>query len=70
MNGCELWKGWTSDCGYGRVRIKGRDLMVHRLAYAQEYGDPGDKRVYHVCENKNCINPRHLTTLKKSERNA
>lgn len=60
----------TTDCwffiikdpqGYGRFRCQGRTYPAHRYAYQVFKGlIPQDKLVLHKCNNKNCVNPKHL----------
>ncbi len=62
---CIEWKGRITDRGYGVVMIKGKNLLVHRLAYILHTGKfLPDKRskmtIDHLCRNKICINPYHL----------
>ena len=67
---CQLWDGAEEDkCGYGLVRIthagKRLKLRVHRLAFylsqaAVTYLEPS-VHVSHLCHNKRCILPEHLS---------
>ena len=62
---CWLWKGSTSEKGYGRARYEGKLYGVHRLsAYLYLKLDLKDKskQALHSinCPNKNCWNPLHL----------
>jgi hypothetical protein len=59
---CWLWKGRTKQpqC-YGTIRIKGKDIYIHRLAYELTYGDISEGLVVrHTCDVKHCGNPAHL----------
>lgn len=61
-NGCYLWIGAKSVHGYGNVRINKINYRCHRVAYEEKNGKIPDGLVLdHLCNNKNCINPKHLT---------
>lgn len=59
---CLLWpEGARNKQGYGGVKIDGRDLMVHRVAFAFANGPiPKGKMVLHRCDNPACFRPSHL----------
>lgn len=59
----ECWEftGCVLADGKGRVRISGKVLLAHRVAYELAYGPvPRGKFVIHSCENGRCCNPMHL----------
>ena len=59
--GCWVWKGGVVTDGYGRIRVSGRSLGVHRAAFwAFKRKWPGKKLVLHKCDNPPCFNPEHL----------
>lgn len=46
--------------GYKTVTYKGTKYLVHRLVYALEVQDPGDRMVLHTCDNRPCCERLHL----------
>lgn len=61
-NDCWLWTGCTRGVkSYGFLRVDGKNLYAHRLAYKFYCGDiPKDMYVLHKCDNPMCCNPNHL----------
>lgn len=59
--GCWLWNGSPDSDGYGRLRVNGETMRVHRLSYALHNGDlPSNMAVCHSCDTPLCVNPDHL----------
>lgn len=70
---CWLWKGSKLSSGYGQaVRPDASERWragkpvqegAHRVSYKLFCGDiPRGKLIRHLCNNKVCVNPEHLTT--------
>jgi hypothetical protein len=61
VDDCHIWNGWCQQDGYGRMKVRGKDEYVHRLAYVQHVGlIPDGMAVGQLCDNRRCINPDHL----------
>jgi hypothetical protein len=66
----KCWE-WTRICnqhGYGQLRVAGRMVYAHRLAYELGVGEiPDGMHVLHQCDNPRCINPAHLSVGTRSQ---
>jgi hypothetical protein len=60
--GCWLWNGTIAASGYGYLRIRGKNYLVHRTSYAHYNGIeiPNGLMVCHTCNVRRCMNPDHL----------
>lgn len=66
-NECLMWTK-TKTRGYGRLYYAGKDTLVHRIVYELNYGKIPDKmQIHHLCENKACINIKHLVCVSAAD---
>jgi hypothetical protein len=69
---CWIWTGRTDDYGYGHIKVAGRTLKTHRVAWTLERGEiPADLVLDHhhhsTCGNPRCVNPDHLEPVTNRE---
>jgi hypothetical protein len=59
-NGCLEWTGAPSNTGYGKLKINGKELLAHRVAYMLRFGAISEAQcVLHKCDNRLCIDTDH-----------
>lgn len=62
--GCWVWQGYKDENGYGRAKILGRSIWLHRAFYALFKRTIADGlEVDHFrrrCVGASCVNPDHL----------
>lgn len=61
---CFLFEGPVNFGGYGRIKVDGRMVVVHRVIYQLTRGGLSAKRqLDHLCGNPRCCNPSHLESV-------
>lgn len=53
---------------YAKVKVDGRDVLAHRLAFIELKGPlPTGHDAHHLCRRGRCINPAHLEPILDAE---
>jgi hypothetical protein len=60
LGNCWIWVGSLCN-GYGQIRINGKTIKTHRLAWILDGHElPEDADVLHECDNPPCVRQSHL----------
>jgi hypothetical protein len=67
MEDCVVASGKPDAHGYPRA---GRNVLAHRRVYEDQIGPiPEGMIIHHICENRMCVNPRHLEAMTRGDHN-
>ena len=69
-SGCLEWTGRLNRAGYAEIGIRhGRGYLAHRISWEIANGRevlPGHE-LHHICRNRCCIDPGHLTEVTRTQ---
>jgi hypothetical protein len=66
--GCWLWVREGYKAGYGKIGLRGKSWIAHRLIYELVAGPISEGYVVdHLCRTPHCCNPAHLEAVTNAE---
>ena len=67
---CWAWKGYVDKDGYGRISANTGtgNMLAHRFSYYLHNNSlPITLDIHHICNNRLCVNPKHLKACSHKE---